>query len=909
MAKKIFKYTLFTFLGLIVVAFAAPFLFKGKILAVVKQELNKKLDATTNFSDVSISLFKSFPKLSIGVNDITVVGKNEFVNDTLINAKQVSVAVNLISAIKQENIEVYKIAVNDATIKAHVLNNGKANWSIVKNDTTTNLDTTKKAFNLNLQQYQLSNANISFVDETNNTKVFIKNLNHEGKGNFADEFFVLNTNTKAESIDVTYGGIKYVNSIKATLDAAIDVNSKTNTYNFSSKDIWLNDLQLSTKGFVEMLPENGYKMDIGFNSVSNSFKTLLSFVPAIYQNNFKDIETKGTAKFDGFVKGIYNGNSMPAYSINIMAKDGYFKYPSLPTAVENINVDAQIKNETGNNDDVVIDISKGHFAVEKDPFDFTLNVKHPITNLFVNATAKGKLNLEKASSYLTLQKGTILKGIVNANASIEGFANAIANKQLNNLKAEGTVDVQQFNYKSQDYPDGVAINNLNVSLNPQQFTLNNIDAQLQKSNFKGSGFVSNFLPYAFANGTLKGLLNINVDNINVNEWMGKKSEVATTNNQVLQAFVIPKNIYFTINASANNIDYDKLKISNATGSLTVEDETVKVSNLKGNSMNGTISAAGTYSTKDNKQQPAINFNYTVNNVDIQQAFTALNTFEKLMPIGKFLNGKLNSQFTMSGILGQDLMPQLTTLSGIGNLLMLDGVLTSFAPLEKLANTIKVNQLKNISAKNIKAFIEFSNGKVLVKPFKLNVSGIEMEVGGLHGLNQDMNYTINMNIPRALISDKGNALVLDLQSKAKAIGANIAFAELIPVQVKMGGSIKNPTISTNIKQTGSSLAADLKNQIQTFTQTKVDAVKAQADSAKKAMADTLKSTKNLLIKSTKDALINQVLGNKDTAQKTGNPIDDTKKQLEQKGKGLLDRFNPFKKKQKDTNSSDTLQKSQ
>ena len=269
-----------------------------------------------------------------------------------------------------------------------------------------------------------------------------------------------------------------------------------------------------------------------------------------------------------------------------------------------------------------------------------------------------------------------------------------------------------------------------------------------------------------------------------------------------------------------------------------------------------------------------------------------------MPIGKFLNGKLNSQFNMSGILGQDMMPQITTLSGIGNLLMLDGVLTSFAPLDKLANTLKVNELKNISAKNIKAFIEFSNGKVLVKPFKIKVKGIDMEIGGLHGLNQDMDYTINMNIPREMISDKGNSIVNDLQTKAKNVGANIVLANLIPVQVKMGGSIKNPTVSTNLKQTGSSLANDLKNQIQTFAQTKVDAVKAQTDSAKKALADTIKSTKNLIIKNAKDELIKQMLGNKDTVQKTGNPIDDTKKQIEQKGKGLLDKFNPFKKKQQE-----------
>ena len=898
MAKKILKYTGLTFIGLIVVAFAAPYLFKGKILALVKQELNTKLQATTNFSDVSISLFKSFPKLSIGVNDISIVGKNEFIGDTLLFAKEISVAVNLMSAIKQQNVEVYKISVEDAHVKAHVLANGKANWDIVENSTTATKDSSSTNLKLKLEKYEINHVNIIYINDANNTKAEVKNLTHQGKGNFTNEIFALDTKTEAESVDVNYGGINYLNSIKTKLDATFDVNNKTKTYSFNSKEIWLNDLQLNTKGNIQLLPEDAYKMDISFNTVSNSFKTLLSFIPTIYQNNFNNIQTKGTAQFDGFVKGIYSINSLPAYNLNIVAKDGYFKYPSLPTAVDNINIDAHVKNETGNNDDVVIDIKKGHFEIEKDPFDFTLNVQHPITNLFVNAAAKGKLNLEKTINYLPLQKGTILKGILNANASFQGFAKSVVNKQLSNVKAQGNIDVQNFSYKSSSYPSGVSINNINVSLNPQQFTLNNIDAQLQQSNFKGNGFVNNFMAYGFSNGVLNGVLNVIADDINVNNWMGKKDTTAKTNNQPLQAFIIPKNINFTVNANANSVVYDKLKITNATGTLLIANEAININNLKGNSMEGMLTASGTYSTKDNKQQPAINFNYAVNNVDIQQAFTALNTFEKLMPIGKFLNGKLNSQFNMSGILGQDMMPQITTLSGIGNLLMLDGVLTSFAPLDKLANTLKVNELKNISAKNIKAFIEFSNGKVLVKPFKIKVKGIDMEIGGLHGLNQDMDYTINMNIPREMISDKGNSIVNDLQTKAKNVGANIVLANLIPVQVKMGGSIKNPTVSTNLKQTGSSLANDLKNQIQTFAQTKVDAVKAQADSAKNALADTIKSTKNLIIKNAKDELIKQMLGNKDTVQKTGNPIDDTKKQIEQKGKGLLDKFNPFKKKQQE-----------
>ena len=60
-----------------------------------------------------------------------------------------------------------------------------------------------------------------------------------------------------------------------------------------------------------------------------------------------------------------------------------------------------------------------------------------------------------------------------------------------------------------------------------------------------------------------------------------------------------------------------------------------------------------------------------------------------------------------------------------------GILKKFAPLEKLANTLQIDELKEVSVNDIKNYIQFANGKVLVKPFSLKVKDIEMLIGGTH----------------------------------------------------------------------------------------------------------------------------------------------------------------------------------
>ncbi|MEO8582521.1 MAG: hypothetical protein ABI415_01925, partial [Flavitalea sp.] len=72
--KKILKIILVAVLIIIALLFTLPFVFKGKIISIVKTQVNKKINAKVDFSDIGISLLRSFPKVSVALENITVVG-------------------------------------------------------------------------------------------------------------------------------------------------------------------------------------------------------------------------------------------------------------------------------------------------------------------------------------------------------------------------------------------------------------------------------------------------------------------------------------------------------------------------------------------------------------------------------------------------------------------------------------------------------------------------------------------------------------------------------------------------------------------------------------------------------------------------------------------------------------------
>lgn len=891
--KKILKIVLIILVCLVGLLFATPYLFKGKIVSLVKKEINKNINARVDFEDVDISFFRHFPQVSIGLDGLQVTGKDFFAADTLIAAKRLDATVDIMSFFRGSEMKVRNVFLLSPRIHAIVTKEGFANWDIVKADTVAGADSsTTKPFNLQLQKYALENGYVKYTDAESDMHAEIENLNHSGSGDFTADEFILKTNTSADAVTFTYGAITYLAKVKTIVDADININNKNNRYSFSGVDALLNDLLINGKGHVQSIA-GGYDMDISFKTPSSDFKKMLSLIPAVYATDFDKVKAEGKALVEGNIKGVYSDSTMPGYHIAMQVKDGSFKYTDLPKAISQINFDAVVDNPDGETDNTIVDIKNGHLQMDKDPFDFRVLVKKPLTSMFIDAAAKGRLNLSDVANYIKLENGTSLSGLLNADVAVKGNVSDLEKQQFGNFYAAGTVDVNKFNYTSVDYPTGVKIHQVNTVFSPAKVMVNNLSGQFQNSNFTGNGSIDNLLSYLISGKPLHANINFNADQLNLNDWIGVSADRTATGSEA-KPFVVPANLDVVLNTRVGKVLYDKLDIRDLNGSLQIRDEAVNLDNVNGAAMDGVITVNGSYSTKESKANPAISLSYDVNQVDIQKTFYAFNTVQKLMPIGKFLSGKLTSALSANGRLGEHMDIDMSTLSGNGTLFLIEGFLSKFAPLEKIASTLNVNELQQITIKNVRAIFEFSNGKMLIKPFSLKVKDIDMEIGGLQGfgLDEPINYAVNLKLPRALMGPQGNQLVNSLVTAVNAKGIPMTVGETVNLKLDLEGTIKKPLIKVDLKQSGETLADQMKEQVKDFAQAKID-------SAKNAARDTLASIKKQLAESAKEELRNKLFGIKDTSAvgdstvPVRNPQDKTKESV----KGLLD--NLLKKKKKDT----------
>ena len=879
---------IFITIGIIIGLFLAtaiivPIFFKDKIMALVKKELNDNLNATTDFKDVDISLFHNFPHLSVSIKELSIVGKDAFKNDTLIAAKSIDVALDLMKAING-TYDILNIGLITPRIHAIVHDDGKANWDITKPAPPSSAPAAEsKPFALKLRKYSIENAFVEYDDQQGKMHVIIENLEHKGSGDFTSDAFTLATNTTADAITYIMGGVPYLHKVKTAIDLDLQIDNKTSKYSFNTEKIQLNGLKLATKGFVQMPDTNNMVMDIQFSTPSNDFKDILSLVPGIYQSNFKDIKTTGKLTLGGFVKGTYNKKQLPAYQFNLGIQDGSFQYPDLPQKVSDIQVKLAVNNPDGVTDHAVVNLEKAHIQFGSEPFDFRMLLKTPVSDQWIDASAKGRIDLAQMQKFVKMEAGTKMSGIVAADVSVKGSVAAAQKQQFDKIDASGTIGITDVAYVSKDYPDGVNLYSLKFTFNPRNVTVSDMKGKYMGTIFSGDGSIDNFLGYYLHNEALTGKFNLTADQVNANKFMSTepapKPEAAPKPST--EPFLVPSNLDIELHASIGTLKYDDIVLTGVQTALAVRNQVVNLQNVSGKGLDGTMKVSGYYSTKTDKKSPDIQFDYALEGVDVQKTYAAFPTVQKMMPTGKYISGKVTSHLTMSGKLGGDMSPITNSLTGKGDLLLLSGLLSNFPVTDQLAEKLHITQFKTIPVKDLKLFFSFANGRITVDPYKMKIGNdIDAEIAGSHGFDQTMKYGANFVIPRSLLGTQGNAMVNNLVSQATSKGIPVTVGEKVNLAVNITGTITSPKIETNLKNVVGNAVNSVKEEIKKEVEKKIDSVKS-------VVKDTVKAVKTQVVNQAKDELKKQLEGSSD--KKPADAAKDAAQKAADKVKGLKGLF--------------------
>jgi len=862
--KKFLKILAIVIAVILMILIVAPFLFKGKIMEIAKQQINKNVNARVEFGDLGLSFIKNFPNASISLKKLSVAGIDKFEGDTLLKLNSFDIRIDIISVIKMENIKIKGIVIDKPEIYAHILGDGSVNWDIMKEageEVPEEVDTTQAEFTTKvaLKKFEIRDAVISYTDDSSNMSASLGNFDFLLKGDMSQDFTTLSVTSSTELVNLLMDGIRYVKDASLNINVNLDADLKNSIYILKENEIALNDLSLGFDGSVKMPNEEDIEVDMIFRTNKLDFKSLLSLVPAIYMKDFEDVKTTGKLKLDGFVKGTYNAKAMPDVGLDLIVENAMFKYPDLPKSADNIQIDINLFFDGVNNDNTKVDINKFHVELGENPVDLTMNIKTPVSDLHVNGNLTASINLASLTDVIPME-GVSLTGTIKSNLDMMGYMSYLENEEYEKFKADGYLRINGFEFNSPDLPAAVKIVESSLNFSPKYVEVASFNANIGQSDMQMTGRLENFIPYMFKDETVSGRFTFTSNLINLNEFMtegGEVPEAETAEDTVpLSVFPVPSNIDFRLVSSIDKIIYDKLEIDKTYGIISIKDSKVTLENLSMDMLKGSMKLNGEYNTQD-VSAPLVDFGIQASGIDIPSAFDAFDVIGELAPVAKNATGKINLQMTYNSLLDEHMNPVLNSIAGKGSFSSQQIGISNSGIFDKIGRELKTNKFDNLALENIKVNFEIRDGRVYIDPFETKMKTTTFIIGGDQGIDQTMNYTININVPRSELGSGANQAVNNLYASAASKGLNLSQSENMNLGVNVGGTFSDPKVSLNLKdnvtRTTEEIKAAVKETVKKEIETRKEEVKAKAnEEAQKILEEAEKTASQIRAEAKKTA---------------------------------------------------------
>ena len=816
-------------LGLLLVL---PLLFRDRIAQRVKAEVNTSVNARVDWRDVGLTFFRDFPNLTLTLDGLTAANVGRFEGDTLAAVRHLRVVLDLASVVGNvmggKPIVVRAVELDQPRLRLIALEDGTANWDIMKKKPEAEQpEQAARPVAISLRKFEIDGGAVTFDNRKARLQASLAGYDQSLSGDFSRDLVGIETRAEADTVSVTFAGVPYLNRVKLGLTADVQADLAKKSYTLKDTELRLNDLVLGVSGSAATAGRNT-NLDLAFNAPSTKFLSILSLVPAVYAHDFDKVKTSGSFAVNGRVKGEYGDSAFPSFALNAKVDNAAFQYPDLPLPARDIVMDLSLANPGGSADRTVVNLRKFHLLIGRNPVDATMVLKTPVSDPDVDARVKGKVDLADVRRTLKLEGIDQLAGTIAADASVRTRMSYIDEKQYEKVGASGTVDVGNLTVKGQSLPHPLAIKEASLRLAPERAELKSFQGSVGSSDVEATGSLENLLAFVMRDDTLHGTATVRSNRFNLDEWRSGEGD--------LQIIPVPPKIDFALDATVAELTYDKLAMRNARGRLRVNDQRVTLEDFRMNALGGEIGVTGFYETTT-PSKPTFDVGLKLTKLDIPSTFQAFTTVQMLAPVAKYAVGKVTTDLHVNGALGKNMMPLFPGLSGKGNLQTSELVLKDFPALEKVVDVTKLQFLDNPALQALRAAFQIRDGRLFVQPFDVKVGETTMTVSGSNGLDQSLQYTLNLQVPRSMLGGAANQALAGLVSKAGQAGVDLSAAPRIPLAIQLGGTVTNPSVKADVGSLASSVTAGAEQAVKQAAAEKVDTVAARlvAEAERKAAA--------------------------------------------------------------------------
>jgi len=574
---KIALIVIFSLVGLVLLAaIFGPMLFKDEIVQRVKQEINSQVNADVDFEDVDVSLLRSFPDLSVRLDNLTIDGLDAFAGNRLLAMKGFQMDMNLMSVLsKSREPEIESITIDGADILLLGLADGQVNYDIMK-EAPASPQEEQGDISLSLNKISISDSKFRYIDHAADLSLTLDGLNGTSKIKIDGQNY--STSNQLASSDVTYSqsGMSYLDGATIDTDTDLDINLDNLLLTLRDNTTKLNALSIVATGQVD-INDDHQMIDIEYSAPRSEFAQFLSLMPAAYTQDFSDIRSSGALALSGSVKGRLDEKNLPAFVVDAKVTDGEFQYPGYEQDVTGINADLYVSG-SGDLSDLLVKSEAFRLQIDGDPLEGKFSVADAMTDPRVIAALRGKLDLAKITKAYPMPGISAADGVLAIDAELDARQSDIMSGSYSDVLASGTAASDQLRITYDPYPM-ITAEKIDASLSPKSIKITTEQLRTDKSRGSLSMSLDNYLDYVLSDGEVKADVNARFARIDASEFLVESAgntQISPETDTIMLSSNPLEKLSMTIDAVVDELLYEDYTLQNLTVRADLEQDNLQI---------------------------------------------------------------------------------------------------------------------------------------------------------------------------------------------------------------------------------------------------------------------------------------------------------------------------------------------
>lgn len=458
------------------------------------------------------------------------------------------------------------------------------------------------------------------------------------------------------------------------------------------------------------------------------------------------IDMSGELNINILSKGIYNPsrNQFPVTTASLNMDNGavhtrYYKHP-----VEKININAVLTDTAGSLQALKVDIKPVSFEFEGQTFTLKAALNN-FDDLHYNILANGVIDLGKIYQVLG-REGYDAKGFIKADLSLQGTKSDAMNSQYDKLFNKGTLTVRDVSLRASIFPLPFHISNGVFRFEDDRMWFDRFDAQYGRSDLRLDGHLYNLIAYATQKGQqLQGSFNLKSKYILVDELMSyNRDESDIDDTESAGVVVIPENLSLTLNAAADQVDFQGIDLRRFHGQLQMDNGRLQLNKTGFNIIGAPVEMDGQY-TSINEESAAFDYHINARGFDIKRAYNEIRLFHDMVSSAGAASGVVGLDYRISGRLGGNMRLIYPSLKGEGVLSLKKIKLKGFKLFNAVSSTTK-RDIKDPALSEVDIRSTIGNNIITIQRTKLRIAGFRPRFEGQVGFNGRLNLKGRIGLP-------------------------------------------------------------------------------------------------------------------------------------------------------------------